>query len=364
MLLSVAFAGSAPFVSVAGSNDADTAHWQHYDDGDDDMAACIVDDGDEYSLGDKTWLYNTDAIDLTDAVSAWFGFAYTLDSADSNDFFAVYAVDFEPTSDDFDPDSETPLAVYDTNEGSWTDEAFDLEDLTGEEEVYVVFYWESDNSGVADGVRVNDAMVGSWDGESYDWTQILRWDENHHDYGPGEAVNLDLSDGAGGFLAVDFHYDDGGWDWWAEVDQVVISDDTRADLINEDFESWPPTDWTIDNYESYGWTSNSSTGRINYAGGDGYCAIADSDYWYPIDSHLITPPLDCSGSTTVDLDFVASYNDITPGGGDYFEVLLGVSEETVDLEDEFDDLSAWTAVDDGEYSNVEHTTWGGIKAQF
>ncbi|OGD78303.1 MAG: hypothetical protein A2Y64_07075 [Candidatus Coatesbacteria bacterium RBG_13_66_14] len=213
-------------------------------------------------------------------------------------------------------------------------------------------------------MRLNDASLYYWDGESYDWSQILYWNVDHSPSGPGEAVNLDLSDGAGGFLAVDFHYNDAGWDWWAEVDQVVISDDSRADLLTEQFESsFPPGDWTVVNYQTYGWARNDSCYRTNYAGGSGYCADADSDWWYPQDTHLISPPVDCSGSTSVDLNFYASYNDI--GGGDYFEVLLGVAEETETVtEDEFDDLSNWTAVDEGEYLDIQNTTWGEIKASF
>jgi hypothetical protein len=361
-LLFAAYAGTAPFVSATGHNDADTAHWQAYDEGGEDTAACVVDGGDEYSLGDSTWIYNTDSLDFSDAETAYLEFSYMLNVADSNDFLAVYAVDYEPVSGDFDPDGETPLAVYDSSVGDWTNETLYLSDHLGEGDVYIVFYWESDASGVSDGVRLNDAMVYTWDGETYDWTQILYWNEDHSAYGPGEEVNLDLSDGAGGILAVDFHYNDAGWDWWAEVDQVVIADDSRAELINENFESWPPTDWTILDYESYGWCRNDTTGRTNYAGGSGYCAIADSDYWYPIDSHLITPPLDCSDSGSVDLTFMASYNDI--GGGDYFEVRLGTAEASLDLDDPFDDLSDWTAVDEGEYLNVVNTSWGEIKATF
>jgi len=364
VLLCAAYAGTTPFLSVGGTNDAQTAHWQAYNDGSDDVAACIVDGETTYGLGDKTWLYNSDGIDLSDADSAYLTFSYTLATADSNDYFAVYAVNYEPVSGDFDPDAETPLAVYDTNVDSWTGENLDLGDVLGEDDVYVVFYWVSDATGVDDGVRVNDAGVYSWDGETFAWTQVLYWNTSHSPWGPGEQVNVDLSDGAGGALAVDFHYDDAGWDWYAEVDQVVVSDDSRASLLSEQFESsFPPSGWTIVDYQDYSWVRNDTVYRPNYAGGSGYCADADSDWYYTgINSHLISPLVDCSGSTTVDLDFYASYTDI--GGGDYFEVLLGLPEESTDIETAFDDLSGWTAVDDGEYLNIEYTTWGSIKATF
>lgn len=357
-LLCTAFAGT-PFLSVGGSNDAMTAHWQAYDEGGEDTAACVVDDTDEYGLGDSTWMYNSDSIDLTDAETAYLTFSYMLDTADSNDYLAVYAVDYEPVSGDFDPDSETPLEVYDTTADDWTDETLFLSDHLGEGDVYIVFYWESDATDVAAGPRLNEACAYSWDGVSLDWNQVLYWNENHY----GEAVNIDLSDGAGGTLAVDFHYDDSSWDWYCEVDNVVISDDSRAELINEQFESWPPTDWDIYTGETYTWVSNTTCYRSNQTGGSGNCADADSDYWYMgVNAHMVTPPIDCSGSDTVDLDFLAYYWDI--GGGDYFEVLLGTAEISADIEDMFDDLDGWTTVDEGEYLNVVGTSWGTIKATF
>jgi hypothetical protein len=342
--------------------DEDTAHWQAYNDDGEDCAACVVDGGDTYSMGDKTWMYNSTALDISTAQMAGLAFEYKLDNADANDYLAVYAVNYEPTSGSFDPDAETPLATYDTTV-DWTLEELGLEDLLGESTVYVVFHWESDNTGVDAGPRINTAGVWSWDG-SYDWTNLLYWDEDHDAYGPGEEVNLDLSAVAGSWGVVEFHYDDeGSWAWWAAVDQVVISDDTRADLLTEDFEDWPPTDWEIVDYggTGYVWESNSTTGRTNYAGGDGLCAVADSDWDYPMNTGLITPLLDFSGSTSIALDFTASYNDLITGGGDYFEVNLGEVTWNPEIDDPFDDLSAWTTVDEGVYSPVKDSSWGYIK---
>ncbi len=56
------------------------------------------------------------------------------------------------------------------------------------------------------------------------WTNLLSWNEDH--YNPGEFVSLDLSAYAGmSGLIVRFHYfnTDGGWDWWAQVDDVTLS---------------------------------------------------------------------------------------------------------------------------------------------
>ncbi|HFD39157.1 MAG TPA: hypothetical protein ENJ31_04825, partial [Anaerolineae bacterium] len=91
-------------------------------------------------------------------------------------------------------------------------------------------------------------------------------------------------------------------------------------LLSEDFESWPPASWNIvDNGGSCVWESTATTGRSNYAGGDGEAAVADSDWCGSgMDTELQTPHMDLSAVGGAVLEFVASYNDI--GGGDSFEV--------------------------------------------
>jgi PKD repeat protein len=55
------------------------------------------------------------------------------------------------------------------------------------------------------------------------WTNLLRWDEDHGAYGPGEAVTLDLTQFQGEpSVIIRFHYWIGTYDWWWEVDQVQV----------------------------------------------------------------------------------------------------------------------------------------------
>ncbi len=94
-------------------------------------------------------------------------------------------------------------------------------------------------------------------------------------------------------------------------------------LVMEHFEgAFPPPGWSVVDYGGDGvWESNQVTGRTNYAGGDGFCAVADSDWvgsGTSMDTGLRTPPLDFSQTKSASLDFYLSYNDI--GGGDYAEV--------------------------------------------
>ena len=54
------------------------------------------------------------------------------------------------------------------------------------------------------------------------WTNLLRWQEDHDAYGPGETVTLDLTPYISATTQVEFRYIAPGWDWYAEVDQVRI----------------------------------------------------------------------------------------------------------------------------------------------
>jgi hypothetical protein len=55
------------------------------------------------------------------------------------------------------------------------------------------------------------------------WTNLLTWMEDHDAYGPGEHVTLDLGAFSGNMAQVAFRYVGTGWDWWVEVDNVLIT---------------------------------------------------------------------------------------------------------------------------------------------
>lgn len=125
-----------------------------------------------------------------------------------------------------------------------------------------------------------------------------------------------------------------GAGWWPNTsaqDQMFRlegtiggADCTWVELVVEDFETWPPTGWDIVDYGgSCVWESNATTGRTNYAGGDGLCADADSDWCgsgTTMDTGLQSPHLNLSTALSATLQYVASYNDISAGGTDYADV--------------------------------------------
>lgn len=111
-------------------------------------------------------------------------------------------------------------------------------------------------------------------------------------------------------------------------------------IIFENFEEWQPVDWYIKkNSGNCVWESNNSTGLPNYTGGEGLCAVADSDWCgegNTMDTELWTPSFSIPYSsyatlcqpygsfppyaTVATLNFKANYKDAAPYQGDDFSV--------------------------------------------
>jgi hypothetical protein len=151
---------------------------------------------------------------------------------------------------------------------------------------------------------------------------LLTWMEDHDPYGPGEAVAIDISGFAGATAQVEFRYYGDSWDWYVEVDDVGV-----PGAFFENFNAGIPAGWdrveTLPGTGFY-WELNTTTGRPNYAGGDGTCMIANQDwYWeYPYDTSLFTPWFVVPDGAT--LNFIAAYNYLS--SGEAFEVNIVVQE--------------------------------------
>ncbi len=61
------------------------------------------------------------------------------------------------------------------------------------------------------------------------WINLLTWVQDHSPYGPGEHVTIDLGAYTGNTAQVEFRHVGTGWDWWYEVDNVVISGLVQGD---------------------------------------------------------------------------------------------------------------------------------------
>lgn len=350
--------------------DPTNAYWQIIDDGGDNVLACVMDGG-VYGLGDDCRVYNTDTLDFTGVTtSLYMEFDVSLVNDSANDHCVLQMRD----SDD---SNWTDIEDFTVDTVGYEHRQYDLiggpyGDWTAYDSVYIRFRWISDDTGTDEGVRINDFTVYT-PGETI-WDNYLSWHEDHSAYGPGEDVNLDISDSADGYGAVyiNFTYDDEmTWAWWCEVDQVEVGEARSRQILEEDFESWPPDDfgedWTITELGDAGktWMLNTAIGRSNYAGGSGACADCDSDYWfYHTAGEMITPAMDCSDASDVYLYFKGAYNWI--GGSEHFDVYVGYETDPVDhFSDDFEgDLSQWTVKDSAGNMNIESSSLGAIKGMY
>ncbi|HEC80796.1 MAG TPA: hypothetical protein ENI43_06075 [Firmicutes bacterium] len=345
---------AGPMVDL-GTLNADNAHWQVYDEGGESCAACVVDGGSQYGSWDRTWMYNTDAFDLSGASEAYAYFDYKLDvhTEGGGDYFSLYIYTGDMSG--FVPENETPVVTFDTDQSDWTTYNIDMSSYIGESTVYFVFYWKSDMEGVAAGVRVDNATVGYWDGET--WEEIQMWDWNTDKHYTHE--NWDISDAAGSYGKFGFHYDTGGdtWLWWWVIDNVNIYGDVSGDMVDEDFASDP--DWEQEQYSGNGvweWYSSFSGFYHNFD----ECYICDSDghsSWV-YDVEVFTPVFDAKDDSVVTLEFDSEYENIGTNNHAIGNLYVADFEEYADP---FDNLDGWTTVDEGA-ATIEDTSLGNIKA--
>ncbi len=90
--------------------------------------------------------------------------------------------------------------------------------------------------------------------------------------------------------------------------------------FSEDFESWPPTGWSVvDNISGGGvvWDLDSTYADTNYTGGSGHAADANSDAnaLVDYDTELRTPVLDLSGLAGSDFNLSPEFPPIQRAGG-------------------------------------------------
>ena len=84
--------------------------------------------------------------------------------------------------------------------------------------------------------------------------------------------------------------------------------------LREDFETWPPEDWTVHDFisdDSLVWSSNRDYLDGNYTGGDGACATVNSDAngSTPYRTALRTPSIDFTSLPTTTLRYRLNYQD-------------------------------------------------------
>jgi len=101
---------------------------------------------------------------------------------------------------------------------------------------------------------------------------------------------------------------DAGW-----VDQVAFTPGGSGPqvVLSADFNDGLPAGWQVADYAGYGatWVFFNPGNRSNLTGGSGGFAIADSDYFsmFPMDTDLITPPLNFTGYSNVVIEFKSDF---------------------------------------------------------
>lgn len=109
-------------------------------------------------------------------------------------------------------------------------------------------------------------------------------------------------------------------DEWQYATVEFTTDDihagTATTLLDEDFEVWPLTGWTIDgDPASCGLWDSLAAGYTNNTGGTGLAADANSDFCGDaMDTWLVSPVLDFTGLSILSLSFASDFNDY--GGAD------------------------------------------------
>ncbi|MBD3371309.1 MAG: hypothetical protein GF403_01180 [Candidatus Coatesbacteria bacterium] len=357
-IATVAFAGTADlsmdsraFSVGAEPGNQHNAHWEIYDDGGEDVIACIKDGGPEHGDNDYTWFYNTTAVDLTQDSNPTLEFDYDI-AGTTDTALTVYLCGTEPT------DSTTLTAGDNLGTYSGINHAeVALDDTIAT--AYIAFLWESGTT-IGDGPILDNVEVHVA-GQS---APIEIWYQDTDQSPSGEAMNFDVSgDAAGENIRFGFLYttQGGTWAWYWAIDDVVVTDDTRAELFSEDFEAGDPG-WDQIQYggtEGY-WELLDTTARPrNGMTGNYYAADSDLNSSYVFDVETFTPWIDCTGSSTVEIDYMSNLQDFNGDGDGTLNLYTMVANYLID--ESFDDMNDWTDIDEGTGSSIEDASWGEIK---
>ena len=224
-----------------------------------------------------------------------------------------------------------------------TDMRTPILDLTGMIDPLVA-YW-TDYNDIATGGDIATLEVSTDGGGS--WVSVLTWDEDHR----GPLFVEQAIPGAGdNDVMIRWNYTNATWDWWWEVDDVVVTACVSGVMPEPlvcngptvTFDAGPPGDWTVIDNAGNGvvWTSIAGSGETgNYTNGSGDAASVSSDAFgaAEFDTELRTPPFDTTGQFYVQLSYTANYQnfanldyldvDVSTNGGSTWTTVLSWNED-------------------------------------
>lgn len=351
LIAGCAFAGSAvlrldsALSSSAQPLNENNAHWKIYNDGGNNVLACIAGDGPQHADYDYTWFYNSTPINLTVGSSPVLVFDLNFpDTAGVSG--KIYVCDTEPTDSGI-LTSGTLIGEAEYTGGGYVTLLAELPDTIAT--AYIAFLWESADT-IGNGPRVDNIRIGSFTYANP--TQI-------HTESSGEwgTMSFDVGAQAAGHpVSFGFHYDVGGnnWEYWWAIDNVEIVVDGTVALL-EHFESGDP-----------GWHQIQRSGSVvwAWADSDGYC-WGNGTYVYRAHgcghtgaTETFTPVVDCLSASSVDISYYSTMN-----AWEGTTITLNLYTPVYTIDDNCENMDNWDTVDEGNASNVVETSWGSIKAR-
>jgi uncharacterized membrane protein len=138
----------------------------------------------------------------------------------------------------------------------------------------------------------------------FNWTNVFRQQESQGDLNALVTVPIPAADGEAN-VKLRFRYYNSYFDYWWQVDNVRVGSLPLPSgppvVFSEGFDSGIPGTWSVEDDTGGGgvavWRDDDPGNRTNRTGGSGTFTIADSYYFFnfPMDTSLVTPPIDLSG---------------------------------------------------------------------
>ena len=340
-------------VGAEPTND-ENAHWQVFDDGGENVFACVLDGSSWHGQGDYTWFYNSTPIDLTQIThdgEPVLEFDYEIeDTVDTS--LDIYLCSQEPTNSTILTAGQHVLSPY---------YEYDFARVTLDDSIstaYIAFLWTSGGQ-VDDGPLIDDIRIGErhWcDGEEI-------WFETDDQSLGGEEVEISFPS-IHSEIRLGFFYTDEGRSeaWYWAIDNVNIFA-SGWPIWYENFENGDPN-WEQHQYTGDGQWEHRYTGDVPIGGmHDHYYSADDSndgedyDYYVVCYTPVIQEHLRYGKPDTVYFD--SNFQDYAGDGmcAVYFYYYV----MTPFLEDDCDSMNNWSTVDEGN-SHIQPTSWGAIKA--
>lgn len=332
------------------------AYWQIVEDDDDSVGACIIEGQDVYGLGDDCRLRNKGPFNFSgyDVITLEFDIKATVDSPADHCVLQIKGQDDA---------SWTTIEDFKANTNGYEHRSYDL--VNGEwgnwakNNVFIRFRWVSNNTGVAEGVRLNDLVLQYGYYGTFGADQVFSWSSSTGVTQQTIDCSPWLAEGEGFYFEFNYNTNGYAWLWWWAIDEVLVYDPTHDLLETETFDAWPLDGWWQDRHGQDGrWERDTDHPPAN--GANAQCDSNDHSTW-TYNASLFTPTMHCTDEN-VTLEFWSNYENFN--GWDRAKLnILHATSILSEFSDDFEgDLSKWIVTDKGSDNlDVTPTSLGKIK---